>query len=85
MSRDIIDRENEVIRAESLEKMGIFYPQGLVKAKRKSIEDEKKRALVEASNPYKYSWQDNPWLYFGMGVIITVIGGLILKYVFKVI
>lgn len=25
------------------------------------------------------SWQDNVWLYLGVGILITVIGGLILK------
>lgn len=28
---------------------------------------------------YQSSWQDNVWLYIGVGILITVIGGLILK------
>ena len=85
MKDKITDRELDLIRLETLERMGAMPKTGLSKGIRKAVEDDKKRALIEASNPHKKGWQDNPWLYFIMGVIITVIGGIILKYVFKII
>jgi hypothetical protein len=81
----ISDREVLLVRLEALEAMGAMPKTGFSEGMRKAVEDDKKRALIEAANPHKKSWQDNPWLYFVMGVIITVIGGIILKYIFKVI
>ena len=89
MSDKISDREIALIKIETLLETYPFLKKTaygpLAKNVRKSVEDDKKRAVAEASSPHKKSWQDNPWLYFAMGVVITVIGGLILKYVFKVI
>lgn len=90
MSDKISDREIALIKIETLLET---YPSlkkiaygPIAKNVRKAVEDDKKIALAKASNPNKKkSWQDNPWLYFIMGIIITVIGGLILKFVFNVI
>jgi hypothetical protein len=81
----ISDREINLIRIETLENMRAVPKTGLSEKMRKAVEDDKKRALIEAANLRKKSWQDNPWPYFAMGVLITVIGGIILKYVFGVI
>jgi len=90
MKDKISDREVALIKLETLLETYPFLKKTaygpLTKNVRKAVEDDKKRELAEASNPNKKtSWQDNPWLYFGMGVIITIISGIILKYVFKVI
>lgn len=85
MKDKISERELNLIRLETLEGMKMIPKTGLSEKMRKAVEDDKKRALAESLAPHKKSWQDNPWLYFVMGVIITVIGGLILKFVFKLI
>ena len=85
MKDKISDREVLLVRLEALEAMGAMPKTGFSEGMRKAVEDDKKRALIEAANPPKKGWQDNPWLYFIMGVFITVIGGIILRYVFGII
>ena len=85
MQDKITDRELKLVGLETLEKMGVLSKTGLSEGIRKAVEDDKERALTEAKFPHKKSWQDNPWLYFVMGVVITVIAGIILKYILKII
>ena len=85
MKDKISDRDINLVRLETLEKMRFLPKTGLSEGMRKAVEYDKKGALIEASNPHKKSWQDNLWLYSIMSVIIAIIGGTILKYIFKVI
>jgi hypothetical protein len=60
----------------------------LIDEMRTMVEDEKKMALLEANRPViiqpsRKNWQDNPWLYFIMGVAITVIGLIIYNAILR--
>lgn len=71
-------------RQKILEKYNLVSTgeQALIEGIRKMVEDEKKIAMTEASRPVvvqpaKRSWQDNPWLYIAVGIVIGVISTLI--------
>jgi len=76
-----------VLKKYNLDSVG---EQTLIAEMEKMVEDERKLELAKANQPQinlpvKKSWQDNVWLFLGVGIIIGVIVLFIGQWLFRVI